>query len=179
MRNAPPISTISPRETITSRPAASVLSASTVAAALLLTTSAASAPVSAWKRPCTWSSRSERRPEPRSACTLQNPPATSASACCAASESGARPRLVWSSTPVALTARRRLDAAERSRSLRGAGRDGVRADVHRAFARQEPRARLGHRLARGLQGQRARRRNRGHPRMDQQVVHARQLAQLR
>ena len=158
MRNAPPISTISPRETITSRPAASVLSTRTVAAALLLTTSAASAPVSVWKRPCTWSSRSERRPEPRSACRLENPAATSASACCAASESGARPRLVWSRTPVALTARRRLRAAARSRISAARAATASALDVHRAFAREQPRARLGDRLARGLQGQRARRR---------------------
>ena len=45
-RKPPPISTSSPRETITSRPAASAASVSSVAAALLLTTTAASAPVS-------------------------------------------------------------------------------------------------------------------------------------
>ena len=45
-RKLPPISTSSPRERIASRPSASVLSASTSAAAQLLTTSASSAPVS-------------------------------------------------------------------------------------------------------------------------------------
>ena len=45
-RKEPPISTNWPRETITSLPAATVLSTIAVAAALLLTTVAASAPVS-------------------------------------------------------------------------------------------------------------------------------------
>ena len=46
MRKAPPISINSPRDTIASRPLASVLSTSSTAAALLLTTVASSAPVS-------------------------------------------------------------------------------------------------------------------------------------
>ena len=46
MRKAPPISISSPRETMASRPSASVLSVSSTAAALLLTTVASSAPVS-------------------------------------------------------------------------------------------------------------------------------------
>ena len=50
MRNAPPISISSPRETIASRPRASVLSTSSTAAALLLTTVASSAPVSSQSR---------------------------------------------------------------------------------------------------------------------------------
>ena len=45
MRNPPPISTSSPREITTSRPAARPARISMIAAALLLTTSAASAPV--------------------------------------------------------------------------------------------------------------------------------------
>src|SRR5436853_250675 len=45
IRNSPPISISSPRETTTSRPWASVSSARRTAAALLLTTSASSAPV--------------------------------------------------------------------------------------------------------------------------------------
>ena len=48
-RKEPPISTNWPRETITSLPAATVLSTMAVAAALLLTTVAASAPVSCFK----------------------------------------------------------------------------------------------------------------------------------
>ena len=46
MRKLPPISINSPRDTIAVRPSASVLSASTSAAAQLFTTSASSAPVS-------------------------------------------------------------------------------------------------------------------------------------
>jgi hypothetical protein len=45
MRNDPPISTSSPRETITSQPRASSFTTSETAAALLFTTSAASDPV--------------------------------------------------------------------------------------------------------------------------------------
>ena len=46
MRKPPPISTSSPREMITSRPVASADSVTSIAAALLLTTAASTAPVS-------------------------------------------------------------------------------------------------------------------------------------
>ncbi len=51
MRNAPPISMSSPRDTITSRPFASVFNTSSTAAALLLTIVASSAPVRSHKDP--------------------------------------------------------------------------------------------------------------------------------
>ena len=60
MRKPSPISISSPRETITSRPSASAASASRTAAALLFTTSAASAPVSRRRIPATWSCRDPR-----------------------------------------------------------------------------------------------------------------------
>ena len=114
MRNPSPISTSSPRETTTSRPSASAASASSTAAALLLTTSAASAPVSS--RRCTGDVIL-----PRAACAGGEvvlevrvaAAATSATRSSAASASGARPRFVCTTTPVALS-----DAAQ-------ARRDGV------------------------------------------------------
>src|SRR3546814_9283078 len=66
MRKAPPISTNSPRDTTTSRRLAKPLSISKTAAALLLTTVAASAPVSSHNKSSTRSSRSPRRPVARS-----------------------------------------------------------------------------------------------------------------
>ena len=183
MRNAPPISTISPRETITSRPAASVLSTSTVAAALLLTTSAASAPACPPRR--------RERLEEALDVVLALGAAAGAEVRLQVGEAagdlgerllrGVRERRA-AEVGVEQHAGGVDRAAQAARGgafedLGGARRDGVRARVHRAFARQKPRARLGHRLARGLQGQRMRRRNRRHPRMDEQVVHARQLPQ--
>src|SRR5439155_179101 len=58
IRNSPPISMSSPRETTTSLPWASVSSARRTAAALLLTTSASSAPV---RRRSNWSTAGSRR----------------------------------------------------------------------------------------------------------------------
>ncbi len=60
MRNDPPISTSSPRDTTASRPWANSASTMTTAAALLFTAMAASAPVSAQSRPSTWSWRLPR-----------------------------------------------------------------------------------------------------------------------
>ena len=66
MRKPPPISTASLRETMTSRPAATVARASKTAAALLLTTRAASAPVSCVKSASAWTRRELRSPAGRS-----------------------------------------------------------------------------------------------------------------
>ena len=110
MRNPSPISTSSPRLSTISLPGASVRAVNSSAAALLLTTctppavgtaraSAASAP-----RP-----RRARRPVARSNSTSVVPPAAT-TASSAARDSGARPRLVCTTTPVALTTGRRLDA---------------------------------------------------------------------
>ncbi len=65
MRNDPPISTSCPRETITSRPWAKAVSINSTAAALLLTTMAASAPVRRQRRPSTCSCRDPRSPSSR------------------------------------------------------------------------------------------------------------------
>ena len=67
-RKEPPISTNWPRETITSLPAATELSTMAVAAALLLTTVAASAPVNCCKSSSIRSSRRDRAPLDRSIC---------------------------------------------------------------------------------------------------------------
>src|SRR5438093_663254 len=115
MRNEPPISTSSPRETSTSRSAASVLSASSTAAALLLTTSAASAPVKARRSSSTRASRSPRRPVTRSSSRFEAWRAAPASAAIASSASGARPRFVCRTTPLALTTRTRRGAETASR----------------------------------------------------------------
>ena len=101
IRNSPPISMSSPRETRTGLPLASAASASRSAAAQLLTTSAASAPVSAV------SSVSARLAAPAPAPERGRPrgrrrPAARAAARAARSGSGARPRFVCSRTPVAL-----------------------------------------------------------------------------
>ena len=69
-RNEPPISMSWPREMITRRPAASVCSVSSVAAAQLLTTRAASAPVTSWHSASTAAPRRPRWPLSRSTSTL-------------------------------------------------------------------------------------------------------------
>ncbi len=99
MRNAPPISTSSPRDTMTSRRRASVLSMSSTAAALLFTTVADSAPVSSQSKACTKSSRSPRRPEATSNSRLTGAVSARTTDSTAVSGSNARPRLVCSTVP--------------------------------------------------------------------------------
>ena len=106
MRNAPPISISSPRETGTSLPTASVLSTSRTAAALLLISVAAAAPVRRQSWPSRWLSRSPRWPLSSSYSRLQAA-AASAMAASASGGSGARPRLVCRTVPVRLNTRRR------------------------------------------------------------------------
>ena len=76
MRKPPPISTSSPRATITSRRPARAASARRTAAALLLTTTPSSAPVTSERirAACPW--RSPRRPAARSYSTLTEPAAS-------------------------------------------------------------------------------------------------------
>ena len=105
MRNAPPISTSSPRETNTSRWRASVFNTNSTAAALLLTTVAASAPVRRQIHSSTWTSRSPRRPLAKSNSRLLAPEATAVMASIASRGSGARPRLVCSTVPVRFNTR--------------------------------------------------------------------------
>ena len=103
MRNAPPISTSSPRETITSLPPARRAAiVSSTAAALLLTTVAACAPVSVVSSSSTTPSRSPRPPEARSYSRLLGPAIIASRCCSAGSASSARPRLVWITVPVRL-----------------------------------------------------------------------------
>ena len=116
MRNAPPISTSSPRETSTSLPRASVLSSSSTAAALLFTAVAASPPVNSRSRPSRWSSRSPRSPLPRSYSRLVGRPMATATACTASGGASARPRLVCSTVPVRLKTGRRCGRASASSS---------------------------------------------------------------
>ena len=89
---------------ITSPPPARAESTRNAAAAQLLTTIAASAPVTSAIRPSTYSPRRPRPPASRSYSTVQYPEA-STSAAWARSDNGARPRLVWMITPVALITR--------------------------------------------------------------------------
>src|SRR3990172_12200601 len=105
MRNAPPISTSSPRETMTSRPAASAARPSSTAAALLLTAKPASPPVVISSSPSTCVWREPRSPVSGSISRSVYPDSTARTASCAAWLSGARPRLVWMMIPVALMAR--------------------------------------------------------------------------
>ena len=113
MRKAPPISTSSPRETITSLPRASAASVSSTAAALLLTTVAASAPVSVVSRSSTRLSRSPRPPVARSYSRLFGPDIIASRCWSASSASSERPRLVWMTVPVRLSTRRMRGARRR------------------------------------------------------------------
>ncbi len=126
-RKPPPISTSSPRDTITSRPRASAPRASSTAAALLLTTMPASAP-HAWARSvpaCSW--RDPRAPASRRYSRFEYPVATSAAAASEPGSMGARPRLVCTITPVAFTTRCRRPS--RSRSTRPCASATTRSSV--------------------------------------------------
>ena len=114
MRNAPPISISSPRDTIASRPPARVLRQSSTAAALLFTTVASSAPVSAQSRPRTWSSRSPRLPVGSSNSNATGSRIAATAALIAASASTARPRLVCSTVPVRLNSGRSPERSSQS-----------------------------------------------------------------
>ena len=87
---------------MTSRPAARADRPSNRAEALLFTASAASAPVMRRNSDCRCACRDPRRPVPRSISRSEYPRPTASAAARAASLSGARPRLVWMTTPVAL-----------------------------------------------------------------------------
>ena len=118
MRKPSPISISSPRETSTSRPSASAASASSTAAALLLTTSAASAPVSraqdARDVVLPRAARAGAQVVLEVRVAARRPRRTRSSA---ASASGARPRFVWTMTPVALSTRRSRGAAGSASSV--------------------------------------------------------------
>ena len=132
-RKPSPISTISPRLTTTSRPPASAVVASTSAAAPLLTTSAASASGTAASRaasgaaaPRAARARSPGRARRRRSRRRPRSPST------AAAESGARPRLVCTTTPVALSTGRSVVARRRERGDAPRRRRCVGGEVARA-----------------------------------------------
>ena len=120
MRNDPPISTSSPRDTTASPPRASALSARSSAPAALLTTSASAAPVSSTSRSRQWACREPRVPRPKSYSSAAYPRATRVMEAIAASASGARPRFVCSTTPVALITGASDGSANRSAAARTA-----------------------------------------------------------
>ena len=101
-RNAPPISINSPRDTGTSLRRASVLRVSKTAAALLFTTTAASAPVSRCIQLSMCEFRSPRLPLFKSNSRLLAWRATAAIAVIASSGMTARPRFVCRTVPVRL-----------------------------------------------------------------------------
>ena len=129
MRKAPPISTSSPRETITSLPRARAAIVSSTAAALLLTTVAASAPVSVVSSSSTTLSRSPRPPQARSYSRLLGPAIIASRCCSAGSASSARPRLVWITVPVRLMTRRRRGARRRCRRSQPAAASSACASI--------------------------------------------------
>ena len=102
IRKAPPISINSPRDTMTSCWGASAANVKSTAAALLLTTVAASQPVSSISSPSTWLSRSPRVLPARSNSRLLKPCMAATAAAIATGASTARPRLVCSTVPVRL-----------------------------------------------------------------------------
>ena len=99
-RKLPPISTSSPRLTITSPPLAMAESISSTAAALLFTTIALSAPVRRLSSRSTWEYLSPREPEATSYSRVEYPVAAFITASTASFARHARPRLVCSTTPV-------------------------------------------------------------------------------
>ena len=118
IRNPSPISTSSPRDTTTSRPSPSAATARRTAAALLLTTSAASAPVARRSASLTCAWRDPRAPDSRSSSRFEYERPTSSTRARADGARGARPRFVWTITPVALSTRRREGVDRRSSSAR-------------------------------------------------------------
>ena len=117
IRNAPPISISSPRDTRTGLPFASVWRARSSAAAQLLTTSASSASVRAARISSARLDRLPRLPVSRSTSRSEYPAAARVTARTAASASGARPRFVCSTTPVALITGVSPNVAAAARSI--------------------------------------------------------------
>ncbi len=117
IRKEPPISTNSPLDTATSFRSAKLFSVSITAAALLLTTVAASAPVSSesWASKCL--SLSPLFPEARSNSRLLAPTETETTASIASRGKGALPKFVWSTVPVKLNKGLRLGENDSARYL--------------------------------------------------------------
>ena len=102
MRNDPPISINSPLETTTSFLLDKACKSKNTAAALLLTTVAASAPVNSQRISSTSSSRSPRLPSPKSYSRAQGSEAALAIASTTSGGMMARPKLVCKTVPVKL-----------------------------------------------------------------------------
>ena len=112
MRKPPPICTSSPREITTSfLVAVSCRTISTSAAAQLLVTIAASAPHSSARHCSTYAARLPRRPVVRSISRLVYPVLVGGAM-------GARPRLVWTTTPVPLMTGCSRESARSSKRCR-------------------------------------------------------------
>ena len=107
-RKLPPISTSSPREMATFLPHPTTDSMSSTAAALLLTTSAPSAPVREQSSRETAVCLLPRVPSSTLYSRVDQRSAAAAAAIAALWLRGARPRLVWSTTPVPLMTGRRV-----------------------------------------------------------------------
>ena len=134
IRNAPPISMSSPRETIVSFRFDNALSNKKTAAALLFTTVAASAPVSSQSSSSTSSSRSPRLPSPRSYSSAHGSAAALAIAAITSSGMTARPKFVCSTVPVRLITRRRLGRARATkRASISACKDGSEGTASRSL----------------------------------------------
>ena len=104
-RNPPPISTASPRETITSLPSAKADNPRSNAEALLFTTKEASAPVISLSKDCRCDCLEPLLPLDRSNSRSEYPALAANAASIALSLRGDLPRLVWIITPVALITR--------------------------------------------------------------------------
>ena len=117
MRNFPPISTSSPRDTITSPDLASVLRHKRTAAALLFTTRAASAPVRRQSKDSKCAFLSPLSPRCRSYSRLEYSAAITASLSACSRLSGARPRFVCKIVPVPLITLRIFGVYSSSRLL--------------------------------------------------------------
>ena len=133
MRKPSPISTSSPRASTSSRPRPSAVATSASAAAQLFTTIAASAAgTAASSAPIAASPRGPRRPVPQVELDVGGA-AGRDDASTAAADSGARPRLVCTRTPVALSTG--LQAARRGGQ---GGQDGVDRVRRRDLAVPDP-----------------------------------------
>ena len=122
IRNSPPISISSPRETTTSRSFASAVHTSSIAAALLFTTSAASAPAQHGEQRLDVDVRDRRDARGlRRARGSSSPARRRRRRRSPRASSGARPRLVCRMTPVALTTgRSRFERRRASSSVHAA-----------------------------------------------------------
>ena len=157
MRTPPPISTSSPARDRHAPCWPASPTASARAAALLIVTSASSAPVSAIEmalrrpkaRPATPGCRDRTR-------AANSRPRHAWAAAIASAGHGARPRLVWRMTPVALrTVTRPLPAGSMKAASRARTSSARRSIVAVGFAGREPGPFVGHDLA-GDRGQRIR-----------------------